>query len=159
MNSKVASLIESLYLKIPGNLVYYDQMTGVNTRCYYDRVVKEKYKDQEVFIAFIDINNLKKINDEKGHHVGSDIIRDVAKKLSLLNLKEVCRSGGDEFIVIGDKEFDHTNLNYVENVSYGYVIKTKDQTVSEAVKIADQYMYKRKALVHKRANKKKKDNK
>lgn len=140
--------IEKLYMKQPGNLVMYDSMTGVHTRCYYDEVVKEKYKDKEVFVAFIDINNLKTINDEQGHHAGSDAIRDVAKNLSLLNFLEICRIGGDEFIVIADKEFNPSNLNIISNISYGYVIKSKDETVSTAVNKSDTYMYKRKRKIH-----------
>lgn len=150
----LSDFIEKLYLRNPDNLIYVDEMTGVKTRSYYDNVIKHKYQAEEVFIAFVDVNNLKKINDELGHHEGSEFIRKTAHQLSLLNVKEVCRIGGDEFIIIADKDFDRKSLNSVERISYGYIVKTKEQTVSEAVKIADEYMYKRKNTVHKReANK------
>ena len=49
----------------------------------------------------LDLDNLKKINDSKGHHVGDEAIRAVANILrsTLRKTDCACRLGGDEFVV------------------------------------------------------------
>lgn len=78
--------IEFLYLKQKGNLVYYDSLTGTKSRQYYDMEAKIKYHGKNVLVAFVDVNNLKQINDECGHYVGNTILRRVAN--DLMNLPE-----------------------------------------------------------------------
>ena len=142
--SRFKQFIEKIYLSWPDNLVFVDSMTEVNTKSYYDKIVKPKYDDKEVFVAFVDVNDLKKINDEKGHHEGNKVIKAIAKQLKLLDVLEVCRVGGDEFVVIANKDFNPSNLNYIENAAYGYVIKKPEQKLYDAAREADFYMYKRK---------------
>ena len=53
-------------------------------------------------ILIFDLDNLKEINDSKGHHVGDEAIRAVANILrsTLRKTDCACRLGGDEFVVI-----------------------------------------------------------
>ena len=99
-------IIEKLYLSMEGNLVYYDEITRCKSRNYNDNVVKEKYSKKKCYIIFVDMNGLKKINDEQGHHYGTKLIKQVATQLlSLERVKDVCRFGGDEFVLIASEEF------------------------------------------------------
>ena len=96
----INKLIEKLYLMQKDNLVYYDSLTHVKTRMYYDRVCKIKYLKYKCYIMFVDIDSLKKINDTQGHQQGNVVIQRVAQQLnSLEGLYDVCRIGGDEFVM------------------------------------------------------------
>lgn len=57
----------------------------------------------DVFVAFMDIDGLKGVNDHHGHAVGDDVILRVAKAISSASrdIDLVVRWGGDEFLVVG----------------------------------------------------------
>ena len=143
------NIIEFLYLHQKNNLVYYDSLTGLRSRMYYDRVVARKYQDKEIKIIYIDINNLKKVNDEKGHDYGDRYIKKVSDKLRRIPFfTELCRVGGDEFVGICSAKSKHYEMNNIPEISYGVYIKDKCQTVYDAAQYADRKMYK-----HKQKNK------
>ena len=84
-----------------------DELTTVYNRRYGYEIIVEQInycqKNQDVFtLCYIDIDNLKTINDLYGHEKGDMLICSVVKALkSKLNKKHsICRMGGDEFIVI-----------------------------------------------------------
>ncbi len=53
-------------------------------------------------ICYIDVNNLKKINDTYGHREGDEVLRAVARifKDEVRESDSICRLGGDEFLII-----------------------------------------------------------
>ena len=135
-------IIEKLYLNIKENKVYYDSLTKVNNRMYCDMVVKNTYEDKRCYVIFIDIDNLKHVNDNYGHEEGDARIIGVARELKELPLiKEICRIGGDEFFVIADENFNTELLKLLTEVSCGYYLKGGNESLSEAMKKADKLMY------------------
>jgi diguanylate cyclase (GGDEF)-like protein/PAS domain S-box-containing protein len=52
-------------------------------------------------LVFIDLNGMKRINDELGHEVGDDLLRDAADVIrhSMRDADVVARLGGDEFVI------------------------------------------------------------
>lgn len=141
-------IIEKIYLRIPGNLAYYDQLTHTYNRLYYDRVMKPKYVDYSVIVEFFDIDDLKKVNDSMGHSCGSDLISEIAKKiLENKNTIEVARTGGDEFVAIVKMPFE------IENASCGFYKKEMYEDLSSAVMKADKKMYSEKQQKRKEENK------
>lgn len=139
-------IIEKLYLKMPGNLAYFDDMTGVNNRQYYNRVMKTKYLRKELFVYFLDIDNIKEINDTLGHAFGSAEIKRVADTLRAENsLIEIARIGGDEFIALS---YNQIELN-IKGASVGVEHKEKWEDLSSCVHRADEAMYREKELHHK----------
>lgn len=84
-----------------------DQLTGLFNRRKLEHELTLHYESYvrhsvQTSILMFDLDNLKKINDSKGHHVGDEAIRVVADILRLTIRKAdcACRLGGDEFVVI-----------------------------------------------------------
>ena len=136
------NLIEKLYLSMDGNLVYYDGITKCHSRYYYDNIVKEKYNDRLCYVIYVDINGLKDINDKYGHHEGTKLIKQVASNLlNIEGAKDICRIGGDEFILFGDEDFDESQMDNIPNISYGIHLKYANEDMVSACKKADSKMY------------------
>ena len=83
-----------------------DMLTGLyNQNCYKEYLETEKKKahDMNIGVMFFDVNNLKLLNDTKGHEYGDLLLQRCAK--SLLNICDndysaAFRVGGDEFVVV-----------------------------------------------------------
>lgn len=136
------NLIEKIYLSMEGNLVYYDEVTHCYSRFYYDYIAKEKYNDRLCYVVFVDINNLKEINDKYGHYYGTKLIKQVASDLfKIEGAKDICRIGGDEFVLFADEYFDTNQMNNIQNISYGSYLKYASEDVVLACKKADSKMY------------------
>ncbi|MCQ4123920.1 EAL domain-containing protein [Rhodococcus erythropolis] len=87
-----------------------DSLTGLRNRYSFNAQLSSRLRDgRRVWLAILDLDNFKSINDRLGHHVGDDVLRDVASRLhSVLRSNEICgRLGGDEFaIAFDDSAFD-----------------------------------------------------
>lgn len=79
----------------------HDELSGLYNRVHLDRV-KGKYETAtNTFVLFIDVNNLKKMNDIFGHEAGDALIRSASAKLKYWeSVGDVYRMGGDEFMVV-----------------------------------------------------------
>ena len=125
-----------------GNLVYYDEVTQCHSRYYYDNVCKLKYKDKKCYLIFCDINGLKQINDTEGHHEGTKLIKQVSSDLlHIKGIYDVCRFGGDEFVMFADEEFNICQLDAIKHISYGIYLKQIGEDLVSACKKADSKMY------------------
>lgn len=99
----------------------YDPMTDVLRReAGLKKLEAEFYRTQKnggsLSICFVDINDLKEVNDNYGHHVGDDLILTVVKimKGNIRNTDYIIRMGGDEFLIC----FPNTNFYTAEKVWY-----------------------------------------
>ncbi|YCN56691.1 putative bifunctional diguanylate cyclase/phosphodiesterase [Rhodococcus erythropolis] len=82
-----------------------DSLTGLRNRYSFNAQLSSRLRDgRRVWLAILDLDNFKSINDRLGHHVGDDVLRDVASRLhSVLRSNEICgRLGGDEFAIAFD---------------------------------------------------------
>ena len=137
------NLIEWLYLKQKGNLVYYDSLTNIHSRTYYDRILKKKYINKDCVVVFVDIDDLKKYNDKNGHNEGSKLIKNIADSIMELNPLDCARYGGDEIIVlIEPDEYDKVEkIKQIKDISVGYYEKEVYEDMSSAIFKADKMMY------------------
>jgi diguanylate cyclase (GGDEF)-like protein len=84
-----------------------DTMTGVLNRRTGLLFLEEQLSladrtGQTCTICFVDVNDLKKVNDRCGHHEGDRLIEAVSQilKAALRKSDILCRLGGDEFLII-----------------------------------------------------------
>lgn len=65
------------------------------------RIRDSKLNNKPLTICFVDINNLKQVNDKLGHKAGDRLIEVVSETIrsSLRDKDFVCRLGGDEFLI------------------------------------------------------------
>jgi diguanylate cyclase (GGDEF)-like protein len=87
----------------------HDAMTGLPNRVYYMQRLRtqltaciEGQTSRNLFIAYIDIDGFKLVNDTLGHHVGDELVRQVANRLreALPPGDFLARFGGDEFVLL-----------------------------------------------------------
>jgi diguanylate cyclase (GGDEF)-like protein len=84
-----------------------DQLTGVHNRRYFDRKLREEMErvkryGRDLSLIYMDMDNLKEINDAFGHDQGDLVLKEIARLAheSSRRIDVVCRWGGDEFILI-----------------------------------------------------------
>lgn len=79
----------------------HDALSGCYNVEYWNEMKNNYSMCNSVCIIFIDVNNLKKMNDIYGHEAGDALIKASAKKLEWWQGKgDVFRMGGDEFMVV-----------------------------------------------------------
>ena len=87
-------------------LAYYDPLTKLPNRANFeenlDRVAQALEPGHEARLVLVDLDRFKQVNDTLGHAAGDELLRDVAKRMSLLfeGRGQVARLGGDEFVAV-----------------------------------------------------------
>jgi diguanylate cyclase (GGDEF)-like protein/PAS domain S-box-containing protein/hemerythrin-like metal-binding protein len=89
------------------HMAQHDTLTGLPNRARFDHLFKEAIEeaqcDQTCFaLLFMDLDNLKPINDRLGHAVGDLLLKDAAERIrAVLRASDnPARVGGDEFLVL-----------------------------------------------------------
>lgn len=159
-NSKLLHMTDELDV-----LARTDALTGLYNRRYCDEYLDERIKvfhrfDQAFSLILLDIDYFKSINDNFGHEIGDDILKEIAKTLSA-NIREVdkvFRWGGEEFVIIlpytdiensalvAEKirqKIENHNFKIDQKVtaSLGVVQYSKDFSAREFMEHADQALY------------------
>jgi diguanylate cyclase (GGDEF)-like protein/PAS domain S-box-containing protein len=89
------------------HLAFYDHLTNLpNRRLLMDRLrlatAACKRHGHVSALLFIDLDNFKFVNDTLGHHIGDELLQQVAQRLTACVRDEdtVARLGGDEFVIM-----------------------------------------------------------
>ena len=153
-----------------------DPMTDLFNRFGYENKAIPLYQDsvrkhESMMVMFVDINFMKRINDQHGHIHGDAAIRTVAEaiKENIDGNWIAVRFGGDEFLIIApdcdDAEAEDVKKNILEylegknndgsrpyhiSASCGYVITDPESgyPLQEYIREADRLMYEIKREVH-----------
>lgn len=96
------------------SLVYYDSLTGAQSKHAYVQMEEEMDKliaanlINKFAVVVFDINGLKNINDTLGHQAGDKYIKDCYNLITeIYNGCKIYRFGGDEFVVVlQDDKYD-----------------------------------------------------
>ena len=163
---RLVSKLDQMSVMDPLVQIYNRNGLNQKARPLYEKCVAG---EKDVMIMFVDMDNLKVINDKFGHNEGDFALKSIAQALKNAtdeSQNQICaRFGGDEFIVFAadsDKSAAEGIVKrvdeYLENVngtadkpyevhaSIGYHIARANtkQTLYNLVTIADQIMYENK---------------
>ena len=159
---------EELINKIKDRLIY-DPLTGLFNRNFvfpYMEKFLEKFKrntEYKFCVAYVDLDNFKKVNDTKGHLEGDRVLKEVADifQKNIRKYDVIARIGGDEFLIVFDsceedvikerlekikKEVENKFREYGISISYGIVTIPKDGCTNpdDILSKADSRMYEQK---------------
>lgn len=146
-----------------------DELTGIFNRRYAYRIIDRemsfsKREKTSFVLCFIDIDNLKILNDIYGHSAGDQLILEVVNglKSTIRNTDYIFRMGGDEFLtLLPNTNIDDARLmikrlngqlnqrvvyNSPIDFSFGFsLFEPEDKkSIDELIKAADTSMYEQK---------------
>lgn len=121
-----------------------DRLTHLYNRHYMMKRLNEAYDDdKDHYIAMIDVDNFKMINDKYGHTAGDEVLKKIATAM-----KEVCKDckvsrwGGEEFLILmdDDPETIEKLRQAVEEIQVEYEGQVINVTITAGVKEKDKSM-------------------
>jgi diguanylate cyclase (GGDEF)-like protein len=108
------------YVERVKQLAYLDGLTGIFNRRFFElRIVEEVERARRyntgMAIIMADIDQFKRLNDEFGHVLGDEVLRQVSSLFNqqLRKIDVVCRYGGEEFAIL----LTQTDANLAMNIA------------------------------------------
>lgn len=149
-----------------------DPLTNCYNRYYFSmhlkNIIRECLaKNKKLSLMMIDVDYFKKINDNFGHHIGDECLKQIQKRIGE-NIRAVdllARFGGEEFVVllpdteikeakviaerirstIAEKPFDLSDSHKVnQTVSIGVAQMSYSESANQFIENADKCLYKAK---------------
>ena len=148
-----------------------DMLTRMSNRNAYSeytaRYLTEKMPEDLTFI-YMDVNELKIVNDTLGHHAGDELLCGAADCISRVfgNYATCYRTGGDEFVIVGTikqeklaelcRSFEQTVGEWKGSwerplrISYGYASagELPGAELNQVLRLADRRLYEAKAMYY-----------
>lgn len=111
---------------------YYDGLTGLVNRTYVNEELSEPQlagSDSCSSVMFLDLDGFKDINDDHGHAVGDEVLKQVAERLvnSVQEQDVVARLGGDEFLIVMQPNEDKSNNEIVTSIISSRIVRAISQ--------------------------------
>ena len=95
------------YVERVKHLAYLDGLTGIFNRRFFELRIEEEIERARRFgpgmaVIMVDIDQFKRLNDEFGHLLGDEVLRQVSSIFhqQLRKIDVVCRYGGEEFAIL-----------------------------------------------------------
>jgi len=108
------------YVERVKQLAYLDGLTGIFNRRYFELRITEEIERARRFgagmaVVMVDIDQFKNLNDEFGHLLGDEVLRQVSSIFhqQLRKIDVVCRYGGEEFAIL----LSQTNAHHAQGVA------------------------------------------
>ncbi len=145
-----------------------DSLTGINNRGHFFNLAKKIWEtdlesNQRIYVAMIDLDQFKNVNDFYGHQAGDKVLKEFTKYInSNLDKNDIfARIGGEEFALLtisDDEEFvekkienmregianlsiEHEDKKIQFTISIGVYPKEGTQTLDEVLDLADKKLY------------------
>ncbi len=126
MIKKIADFIKavSIVVRLGSDVLFRDPLTGLYNRRFFAEVAEKEIEkarryQRPLTFAFLDIDELKKINDTLGHQAGDKVLKKVAQTI-LANCRKTdipVRWGGDEFLLLLPETNKHKAQNLIQRVT------------------------------------------
>jgi diguanylate cyclase (GGDEF)-like protein len=135
-----------------------DRLTHLYNRHYMMEKLKEAYNDDNAYyIAMLDVDNFKSINDKYGHLAGDEVLKRVARAMEdVCSDSLVSRWGGEEFLILTEEgagqierlrravedmiiEFEGREIRVT--FTAGVELKNKDIAFNKWIVAADEKLY------------------
>lgn len=128
-------------------LADFDPLTGLpNRRLLQDRIdtalSHAQRHGEPLALMFLDLDRFKNVNDSLGHHVGDELLIQVAQRLKSVLREEdtVCRVGGDEFVLLcTGTDIDgatHVAKKLLESTEQRHQINQQELSITFSIGIA-----------------------
>jgi len=108
------------YVERVRHLANIDGLTGIFNRRYFEKQIADELErsrryDTELTVMMVDIDHFKRLNDEFGHLLGDEVLRQASSIFSQQLRKNdvVCRYGGEEFAIL----LPQTNFQQAQTVA------------------------------------------
>lgn len=102
-----SSIQNAHYVERVKQLAYIDGLTGIFNRRFFELRILEEIERARRYgttmaVVMADIDQFKKLNDEFGHLLGDEVLRQVSSLFhqQLRKIDVVCRYGGEEFAIL-----------------------------------------------------------
>jgi len=144
-----------------------DPLTRVYNRKFLEdalgKALADRRRRKPVYVALLDLDGFKQINDTAGHDAGDAVLRDVATRLrdGMRKNDLLARYGGDEFVVllhcvdetdlrevcekmlacINDNPFHHAGQEFTVGMSIGATRINRGEAIHHLLVRADSAMY------------------
>lgn len=171
VNTLVVIALFISYIFIFGNIItnfeddiiyqaYHDKLTGLHNRTLLSQLT---FDSDHTYVAILDIDDFKKVNDTYGHDVGDLVLRHLSKVLTLESKVNhdlhIMRWGGEEFVLVYNNDRDFLDIvnairddilqSYVDidsrkiiyRVTIGVANYEDDKDLEELIKVADVRLY------------------
>ena len=122
-----------------------DQLTGLPNSRYMHLFIEQELNKASVHgypvtLLMMDLDGFKRVNDQFGHHVGDELLRDLAKVLNGQIRRDdiLVRYGGDEFVAVligTTMEQTEDVLNRMQNAVEEYSLMVRGKSVSVGISI------------------------
>ena len=120
-------------------LCYHDALTGLYNRFWLQSFIRDPKREiRPAAVAVLDIDNFKFINDNFGHLNGDIVIRDFGQAIhdTLGNSGELCRWGGDEFLILFHTDIDaETVCKRIVDVIRAHEFRFNEERLSTTVTV------------------------
>ncbi len=102
-----AALRQADSIRTVRDLVVKDDVSGLYNSRFLDDALEHEYQRSQRYgaafsVVFLDLDYFKHVNDNHGHRVGTEVLRETAQKIKheLRDSDLAIRYGGDEFVLI-----------------------------------------------------------
>lgn len=142
------ALLQTHRLREARALARTDELTGIGNRRFFDEALaRARRRGRPLAAVYVDLDQLKKVNDTLGHRAGDEMLIRVARTLRrrCRSTDVVARLGGDEFVILlldGDEAAAEALAdNLAERLDQASVGWSSEEN---AIEDADRLMYERK---------------
>jgi diguanylate cyclase (GGDEF)-like protein/PAS domain S-box-containing protein len=129
-------------------LAYHDALTDLPNRTLFQEhlttaIAAADRDGESAAVLYVDLDDFKLINDNFGHTIGDDLLKEVARRLRRVTRAGdvVARQGGDEFLILvagrGDARTPHSQAHVEMRTAAGRIAEKMRAALLEPVMLGD----------------------